>query len=102
MVSSKCFIDKKMAPVRKNLSQEPFYFLDSLPGCFTVLHIKFLNTSGGVNQFLFTGKKWMANRTNINALVSHRAIYFESMTTGTVDMAMFVFGMDSLFHNELL
>jgi len=97
-----CFIDKKMAPARKILSQEPYYFLDSLPGCFTVLHIEFLNTSGGVNQLLFPGKERMANRTNVNALVTHRAVYFKSMTTGTMDMAMLVFGMDSLFHNVLL
>src|SRR6056297_2416658 len=67
-----------------------------------VFAFKPLNTSGGVNQLLLTGKKRMALRANFNLDIFGCGTGLDLVSTCTPDSSRFVFGMNSLLHNTLL
>lgn len=64
-----------------------------------VAFLKFLNPSGGINQFLLSGEKWMAGRTDFH---NHLFIYrtqLNRIATTTNGSDFVVFRMYVAFHN---
>ena len=76
------------------------FFLATLePGIFL---FEFLDTAGGVDQFLFAGEEGMAGRADFHAdLAVHRA-HFDFSATGADGFDLMIFRMNIGFHGALL
>jgi hypothetical protein len=66
-----------------------------------VLLSELLDAAGGVNEFLFAGKKGMAVGANFDVDAARRRAGFYHVAAGAYNRRVFVFGMDSSFHNFL-
>jgi hypothetical protein len=66
-----------------------------------VLPSELLDAAGGVDKFLFAGKKGMAVGANFDVDAACRRAGFHYMAAGAYNRGGFVFGMDPSFHNFL-
>lgn len=61
--------------------------------------VKAVNTTGGVNEFLFSGKKRVTFRANFDAQIfAHRRACLKRVTARTSDGDVFIFRMYFRFH----
>jgi hypothetical protein len=65
---------------------------------FLVLLAEPFDPAGSVDQFLFSGKKRMALRTNFDPDILLGRTYCDLVTAGTLDGRLEVVGMDVCFH----
>jgi len=66
---------------------------------FAVTLVEAIDTSCGIDQLLFSGKEWMASRTNFDVQVTFLGgASLERLATRAADRNLNVFWMDSWFH----
>ena len=63
------------------------------------LFLEFVNTSAGVNEFLFTGKERVALGTNFNSDVLLRGKNLDDITAVAGNGGLFAYGMDAFLHD---
>jgi hypothetical protein len=66
---------------------------------FCIFLAKAFNPARGVNEFLFTGKKWMAFGTYFNTDIGFGRANLEFISTCTSNIGIGIIRMDFLFHD---
>ena len=59
---------------------------------------EFINTSAGINEFLFTGKERMAFGANFNSEITFRGLGVNNFTASATNGCIDIIRMDSFFH----
>ena len=64
-----------------------------------VTPVESIHAAGSIDQFLLTGKEWMASRTNLDMQIAFAGrTGFESLATGAGHGYLFIFRVNSGFH----
>ncbi len=66
---------------------------------FGVAFLVFFNTARSIDQFLFTGKEWMAGGTDLDFDFLLYRTNLNHVAAGANSVYLMIFRMDTFFHN---
>jgi hypothetical protein len=89
-------VDNNLISAKSSLPEKALFFLELL-----VFFTEALDTTGGVHQLLFAGKKRVALGTDFDRNPLFGRAQLKRGPAGTLDGRIFVFRMDIWLHNNL-